>query len=188
MASPVVPSEYLLAYDDWYRIADEGKLCELIDGELFMSPTPSIGHQRASRELLVAIESYLRRASNGEVFHAPTGVRLGDKTVLEPDLLVVLNEHASRVGEQVVVGAPDLVVEILSPGTARRDLGIKRDKYRDTGVPEYWIVDALNTSIEVLVLERGAYVRFGLFQRGDVLRSRVLPGFEVPVTDVFPAL
>jgi Uma2 family endonuclease len=119
------------------------------------------------------------------MFHAPVGVRLDDRSVLEPDLVVVLREHATVVGTQVIDGAPDLVVEILSPGSARRDVGIKREKYCSKGIPEYWIVDPVQARIEVLVLENEDYLRLGLFARGATLRSRVLPDFEVALAGLF---
>jgi Uma2 family endonuclease len=114
-------------------------------------------------------------------------VRLDDASVLEPDLLVVLREHASIVGTQVIDGPPDLVVEVLSPGTARRDIGIKCEKYRSRGVPEYWIVDPVNASVEVFVLENEVYIRFGPFTRKDTLRSRTLADLIISLADVFAA-
>ena len=98
---------------------------------------------------------------------------------------MVLREHADRIGEQVVDGPPDLVVEILSPGTARHDLGPKRAKYEQAGVPEYWIVDPVNKSVEIQVLEGGKYGRHALVRRDEILRSPLLPGLEVPLADVF---
>jgi Uma2 family endonuclease len=177
----------LLTYEDWLQLPDDGRLYELIDGELFVSPSPNIRHQRVSRDLEFLLLTYLRRTGKGEVLDAPVGVRLARDTVLEPDILVVLREHAGRVGEQVIDGPPDLVVEVLSPGTARRDVGIKREKYRSSGVPEYWIVDPVHASIEVLALDRGEYVRHGLFGRTDTLRSKVLDDFEVALSEVFAA-
>lgn len=182
-----IPSAYRLTYEDWLQFPDDGRLYELIDGELFVSPSPNVRHQRISRDLEVLLLMYLRRTGKGEVLYAPVGVRLGHDSVLEPDILVVLHEHAAQVGEQVIDGPPDLVVEVLSPGTARRDLGIKREKYRTSGVPEYWIVDPVHASIEVLVLESRDYVRHGLFGRADMLRSKVLVDLEIPLSEVFPA-
>jgi Uma2 family endonuclease len=184
---PAVPSAYLLTYDDWLRLSDDdGRLYELIDGEFFLSPTPSIAHQRASRDLAFLLMEHLRRTGKGELLMAPTGVRLDERSVLEPDVLIVLRENAALVGTQVIDGPPDLVVEVLSPGTARRDLGIKREKYRSSGVPEYWIVDPANARVEVLVLENGDYVRLGLFTRDDKLRSRILVDLEIALSEVFP--
>ncbi len=174
-----------MTFADWLEQPDDGRLYEIIDGELLVSPPPSILHQRISRDLGFRIVEYLRASGRGELLHAPVGVRLGED-VLEPDLLIVLREHAARVGAQVVEGAPDVVVEILSPGTAKRDLVAKRDVYQTAGVLEYWIVDAVNRAIEVLVLEDGVYSRLGLFRRGDVLRSRTLPDLAIDVASVIP--
>jgi Uma2 family endonuclease len=185
VVSPSVPDAYLLGYDDWLSLPDDNRLQELIDGELFVSPSPNIAHQRAARDLGFLLFDYMRRTGQGELLMAPTGVRLDERTVLQPDLLVVLRRHAESVGGQVVEGPPDLVVEVLSPGTARRDLGIKREKYRSSGVPEYWIVDPANAFVEVLVLQNEEYLRFGLFTRNDTLRSRVLADLEVSLADVF---
>jgi Uma2 family endonuclease len=114
-------------------------------------------------------------------------VKLSDDNVAEPDLVVVLAEHAHKVDEAWIDGAPDLVVEILSPGTASRDLSVKREIYEQSGIPEYWIVDRKAGAIEVLTLEGGRYVRFGRFERGSVLRSKKLAGFEVAVSSVLPS-
>jgi Uma2 family endonuclease len=121
------------------------------------------------------------------VLYAPVGVRLSDDTVLEPDLLVVLTENASRIGEHVVDGPPDIVVEILSPGSARRDLGLKRTEYETAGVREYWIVDPETRSVEVLALEEseGRYARAGLFRVEDSLSSSLLPGLSIALREIF---
>jgi Uma2 family endonuclease len=186
VATPTVPSAYLLTYDDWLRMSeDDGRLYELIDGEFFVTPSPNILHQRVTRELGVRLANYLQRSGAGEVLFAPTGVRLDDASVLEPDLLVVLREHAAIVGTQVIEGPPDLVVEVLSPGTARRDIGLKREKYRSRRIREYWIVDPVNGNVEVLVLEDEADVLFGRFTRKSTLRSSVLPDLEISLADVF---
>ena len=174
-----------MTFADWLELPDDGRQYEIIDGELFGSIRPGILHQRISRELGFLIFEYLRASGRGELLDAPVGVRLGDD-VLQPDLVVVLREHAGRIGVQVIEGAPDLVVEILSPGTAKRDLVAKRAVYQAAGVPEYWIVDAASRAIEVLVLEEGTYSPLGLFRRGDVLRSRTLPDLAIDVSSVIP--
>jgi Uma2 family endonuclease len=184
MIAPL-PSVYRLTYRDWLGFPDDGKLYELIRGELFVNPPPSIRHQRVSREIQLRLIRQLEDGLRGEVLNAPVGVRLADEDVLEPDLVVVLPEHADRVGEQAIMGAPDLVVEILSPGSAGRDLGAKRDAYERAGVPEYWIVDPAAATIEVLALAGGSYERHGLFRRTDALRSRLLPDLRLDLSDVF---
>ncbi|MFH1463258.1 MAG: Uma2 family endonuclease [Pseudomonadota bacterium] len=185
--APVIPPSYRMTFADWLRFPDDGRLYEILGGELHVAPPPSILHQRVSRNLGVKLVHFLDQGHLGEALLAPIGVRFSDDDVLEPDLLVVLAEHAHRVREQFVEAPPDLVVEILSPGTAGRDLGAKRRLYEAATVPEYWIVDPESRAVEVLVLEGGRYRRFGLFRRKDTLRSQVLEGFELPLAEVFPA-
>ena len=181
-----LPGPYRLTYADWVGYPDDGRLYEIIEGELYVSPPPSIVHQRVSRDIEFRLYTYLEQTGLGEILDAPVGVRLSDEDVLEPDLVVVLTPNAHRIGSQVIEGPPDLVVEILSPGTARRDLGTKRALYEEAGVPEYWIVDPETASVEVLALERGRYMRSGLYRRGDRVRSRLLEGLEVDLEGVFP--
>ncbi|MET0594291.1 MAG: Uma2 family endonuclease [Polyangiaceae bacterium] len=185
MVTSPLPAVYRLTYADWLRYPDDGRLYEILEGELYVTPSPSIEHQRISRDLEFLLLTFLRKAGCGEVLDAPVGVRLSDEDVLEPDLLVVLREHADRIGEQVIDGAPDLVVEILSPGTVRRDLGPKRAKYEEAGVPEYWVVDPATATIEVQVLHEGKYARHSLVRRGETLRSPLLPGLEIATDQVF---
>lgn len=180
-----LPDVYRLTFHDWLSFPDDGRAYEIVDGELFVTPSPSIRHQRTSREIQHALLTFLRATGLGEVLNAPVGVKLDEGTVVEPDIVVVLKAHAGRIGEQVIEGAPDIVIEILSPGTAQRDLGIKRNKYETCGVPEYWIVDAEARGIEVLSLHSGRYSRSQAFGGNDTLTSPSLPGFAVDVSDVF---
>lgn len=186
MSTATLPGVYRLTYQDWLGYPDDGRIYEIIGGELFVSPPPATGHQWISVELSARILEFLRERNLGRVFAAPTGVRLGDEDVVEPDLLVVLREHADRIGEQVIDGPPDLCVEILSAGSARRDLTTKRELYARAGVHEYWIVDPETASVEVLRLDRGAYARAGLYRKGDTLRSPLLEGLQIPLAEVFP--
>lgn len=181
-----LPGVYRMTFQNWLGFPDDGRFYEIIEGELYVTPPPNVEHQRISREIEFRLLQFLRAAALGEVFDAPIGVRLTDDDVLEPDLVVVLQAHADRIGKQVIEGAPDLVVEVLSPGTAKRDLGLKREQYQAAGVPEYWIVDPESRSIEVLMLDGGRYARSGLFRVADTLTCRLLPGFELELTDVFP--
>jgi Uma2 family endonuclease len=185
MSTVILPAAYRLTYADWLRLPDDGRISEIIDGDLFVTPTSSIQHQRISRKIAMHVAAFLERSGRGELFYAPTGVRISDDSVVEPDLLVVLQEHRDRIGDQVIDGPPDIVVEILSPGTARRDLVTKREIYSLAGIPEYWIVDSEAANVEVLVLERGAYSRAGLYRRAEALRSPLLPDLDLPLTEIF---
>ncbi len=180
-----LPGAYRLTYQDWLQTPDHGWLYEIVEGELVVSPPPAIRHQRVSRRIGFLLFTYLQERDLGEMLHAPVGVRLADDTVLEPDLIVVRPENAPRIAEHAIEGPPDLVVEILSPGTASRDLGRKRVLYEAHGVPEYWIVDPESRSVEVLALSAGRYARHGLFRMGTTLRSATFPDFALPLDGVF---
>lgn len=185
MIEPAVGADpYRLTFKDWMEFPDDGRLYEVLGGELFGTPSPNVRHQAIARDLEFHLESFLRATGKGVMLHAPIGVRLTAEDVVEPDILVVLQAHADRIGEQVVSGAPDLVVEILSPGTAARDLGTKRALYERHGVREYWIVDPERSMVEVLRLESGRFTPARVFGAADRLRSALLPGLEIPLAEI----
>ncbi|HEX6851653.1 MAG TPA: Uma2 family endonuclease [Candidatus Polarisedimenticolaceae bacterium] len=126
-----------LGYDDYARLPDDGKRYELLGGEVFVTPAPGIGHQRAVRKLCRHLDDYF--GSSAEVFPAPTDVILGPHDVVQPDLVVV--DDPAALSSRAVERAPLLVVEILSPGTARRDRGLKLERYATLGVRHVWLVD-----------------------------------------------
>jgi Uma2 family endonuclease len=187
VTASAIPGVYRLTYADWASSPDDGLRREIIDGELYVTPPPSIEHQRISREIEFRLHRLLTEADLGEVFDAPVGLCLDDENVFEPDLVVVLKGSKARIAEQAVMGPADVVIEILSPGTARRDLTTKRAAYETHGVREYWIVDPEAQAIEVLALESLRYVRHGLYRRRDTLTSSVLPGLSMLLAEVFPA-
>jgi Uma2 family endonuclease len=121
----------------------------------------------------------------GKVYPAPFDVELAFNTVVQPDILVVLNENLSKIIPSHVVGAPDLTVEVLSPGTARYDRVKKYNAYAHAGVREYWIVDPLKETVEVLYLEGETYHAAGVFSGEQKLPSLVVPDFPVRVEQIF---
>ena len=129
-----------LTYADYLETSDDERY-ELLKGELVMSPSPKEIHQHISGILYLAIGAFVRERSLGKVYFAPFDVVLSDTNVVQPDLLFVSNERAGIITQDNVQGAPDLVVEILSPATAERDRTLKLDLYAQYGVKEYWIVD-----------------------------------------------
>ncbi len=125
----------------------------------------------------------------GHVFTAPIGVRLPDHPVpVQPDILFIRAGREGIIGGQYVEGAPDLVVEILSPSNWSYDREEKFRLYEEAGVPEYWIVDPRMKSVEVFVLEAGEYVLLGKWGAVETATSRVLAGFEIPVASIFRGL
>ena len=174
-------------YEDYLAFPDDGRRHELIDGEHFVTPAPVSGHQRLSVRLTVAIGSWLRDHPVGELFAAPLDVILSDIDVVQPDLLFVSNERSQILGKWIH-GAPDLVIEILSPSTRRADEITKRKLYERVGVREYWIVDG---EIHVVKIYRrqddGTFPRVADLSReaGRSLDTPLLPGFSLSLAELF---
>jgi Uma2 family endonuclease len=131
-----------LTYDDFVQFPDDGQRHELIDGEHYVTPAPNTRHQRISINLVLLIGNWLESHPIGQLFHAPYDVVFSKLDVVEPDVLYLSNERWAEVATpQHVRGAPNLVIEIASPGTRGRDETIKRRLYARAGVSEYWVVD-----------------------------------------------
>jgi Uma2 family endonuclease len=147
-----LPEKDRYTYED-YRQLPEGAPYELIRGHLVMSPSPTVQHQRLVFRLGTALHAHLESgAEKGEVLLSPMDVHLSDDTVVQPDVLYVSAARADRIGEQEITGAPDLVVEVVSPSTSHRDVFDKKRLYEESGVREYWIVDPDSETVEVHVL------------------------------------
>ncbi|HEV2491705.1 MAG TPA: Uma2 family endonuclease [Terriglobia bacterium] len=171
---------------DLLVMPDDGKRREIIDGELFVTPSPLSKHQLAVGRIAAAFFRYLDDHPIGELLLAPLDVILSDYDVLEPDLLFILNEHRSII-QDWVRGAPDLVIEVLSPTTARQDRGPKLKAYARFGVPEYWIVDAEERVVEVYRLTEQGYRPAQTLRGREALTSPLLPGFALSPQDIFPS-
>jgi Uma2 family endonuclease len=163
----------------------EGVRGELIGGEVYVTPAPMLPHQTAAATLTWALVDYARRHGGGSAYAAPIDVHLPTGDVVQPDVLWVSSAR-SDILRDWVYGAPDLVIEILSPSNPERDRIVKRDVYARSGVREYWIADPASRSLEVFVLEGGRYLPAGWFTPGTQVTSRLLPGFAVSVDEVFP--
>ena len=177
-------------YEDYARLPDDGNRYEVIKGVLYMPPSPTVGHQLVSAELGFSLMTFVKQNRLGLVLHAPLDVILpGVATPVQPDLLFVQQARIADIATpKAITGAPDLIVEILSPGTARHDRFIKYAAYEEAGVSELWLVDPKRMTIEVYGLEGGAYQTMGAWGKGAVAASHVLPGWRVAVDDVFAPL
>ena len=173
-----------LTYRDYANTPDDERY-ELIDGELILVPAPSISHQRSHRNLGVQMTIFVRQHELGEVFLAPTDVVLSDTDTVQPDVLFISKDRQRIITEANIQGAPDLVVEILSPSTSRRDWREKRDLYAEHGVKEYWLADPATKIVWVMLLEDGALDIVETYAGGDTLTSPTLDGFSVAVDDLF---
>lgn len=174
-------------YEDFCNFPDDGKRHEIIGGEHYVTPSPDTKHQRAARNLTLALGSYLERDPTGEVFAAPFDVVFSALDVVEPDLLYISRERWHILTDKHVRGAPDLAVEILSPGTRKTDEVTKRQLYERFGVHEYWLVDPELDTIIVYRRVEEAFVRVAELsvERGDVLATPLLPGWSVMLSKIF---
>ena len=185
------PTSAKLTYDDFVNFPDDGLRHELIDGEHFVTPSPATIHQRLVGRLHLALGNWLQDHRIGEVFLAPFDVVLSHYDIVEPDLLVVLADQAGIVTEKHVRGAPAIVVEVGSPGTRRRDEGIKLRLYERVGVREYWIVDPDRRTVAKYARSvDGAFDAAPALEaaREGELTSALLPGFSVQMTQLFGSL
>ena len=174
-----------LTYED-YRNAPGDERCELLDGDLVMVAAPNLKHQEVQFRIGRELGNFIVERSLGKLFYAPCDVVLSDTDVVQPDLLFISREREHLLsGGENVQGAPDLVIEILSPATADRDRGYKRELYGRHGVREYWLVDPLTETITVHRQRDGALTSTRTFTREQTLRSSLLPGLELHLENVF---
>ena len=173
-----------LTYKDYTNLGDE-KRYELIEGELYMTPSPNVYHQTVLGRLFVFLTSFIEEKQLGATFCAPLDVVLTPNDVLQPDVLFISKGRMGIITENNIQGAPDLVVEILSPGTLERDKIVKKYLYEKHGVKEYWIVDPVGKLVEVLTLKEEGFEFFGTFFLDDQLSSPLLKELKVPLKEVF---
>ncbi len=173
-----------LTVADYMKTPDDVRY-QLIDGELILAPSPTNRHQAVAFELAVALRQFVRQNSLGIVQIAPLDVILAEHEVFQPDILFVSNDRREIMTPANIQGAPDLVVEILSPSTRRNDRGHKLDVYSRYGVREYWIVDPDAGLVEVLAAGDSGLALAATFSLEDVLVSPLLPGLAVELDQVF---
>jgi Uma2 family endonuclease len=184
MVTKITP---LMTVVDLAVTPDDGNRYEVIEGELFVSGTPSISHQRIVHNLLMALGVSLVRNPVGIVIPGP-GVIFSDLSGVIPDLVFVSQARQPEIaaGERVT-DAPDLVLEVLSPGAenARRDRAVKLQLYGKYGVLEYWIVDPEQRAVEVHRQQQGSLERVGTFVEQDDITSPLFPDFRLRCLDIF---
>ena len=173
-----------LTYTDYCATPDDERY-ELVDGNLMMVPAPNMKHQKVLLTLTLKLGNFTKEHGLGTVCVAPCDVVLSDSDVVQPDLLFILRAREHILTDENVRGAPDLVIEILSPSTADRDLGYKHDLYGRHGVLEYWIVDPIAETIAVHRQGDGRLEAAETLGRGETLRTALLDGLELELDDIF---
>ncbi|MBI2486617.1 MAG: Uma2 family endonuclease [Deltaproteobacteria bacterium] len=173
-----------LTYKDYASLEDD-KRYELIEGELYMVPSPGFYHQSVLINLLNFLINFVKKKQLGIVLCAPMDVVLTENDVVQPDILFISNENRGIITETNIKGASDLVVEILSPNTLERDKIVKKAIYEKHGVKEYWIVDPTGKLVEVLTLKEEGFEFFGTYFLDDELTSPLLKKLKIPLKEIF---
>ena len=173
-----------LTYQDYLNAPDDERY-ELLNGELILVASPNMDHQDVVTNLGTHVSVFVREGDLGKLYFAPTDVILSDTEVVQPDLLFISKEREHIRTPANIQGAPDLIVEILSPSSARRDWGYKRELYARHEVKEYWIVDPANRIVCVMLLKDGVLKLEATYGEGDTVTSSTLEGFSVDVGGLF---
>lgn len=173
-----INAPYKLTVDDLDEFPDDGTRYELINGELFMSPSPIPRHQELVFRLTILIGTHVLDRKLGRVLGAPIDVRFSGASQVVPDLIFIGNGRLDIIGGKRLEGAPELVIEVLSPSTQGNDLVKKRDLYERYGVAEYWLVDPRRKTLTMLAAKGGRYVEL---PKSDHPCSTVLPDLEIDV-------
>jgi Uma2 family endonuclease len=182
MTAATLPAR--ITYEEFKTFPDDGRRCELIDGEVFMFASPSLLHQMLALELAVLLRDAVTLRDLGWVLVAPFEVKFFGDNAVQPDLVVVLRDRAGVLTSSGVRGTPSLLLEILSPSNRSYDLTTKAELYARNGVPEYWVVDTEAETIAVHELRDGRYVAL---PDNGIARSRVIPDLAVDVRALFAA-
>ncbi len=171
-------------YEEYLKLEDD-KRYEIIRGELLEMPAPTTTHQRLVGKLFRWMSDFVESKSLGEVFVSPVDVVLSEENVLQPDLVYISKKNSNIIKERGIFGAPDLVLEVISPSTLKRDTEDKKSLYREFGVKELWLVFPGEIAVEVFSLksDRFEVCSFG-YEKGSV-RSCLLKNFEVDLEKLF---
>lgn len=185
-SSAIPPAGRLkLNYEDYQVLPDDGKRYEILTGDLVVTPAPTPRHQSISKEIEFYLVTCLEKKGAGKVFDAPIDVVFAEDTIAQPDILFIVTERLNIIGERFIQGPPDLIIEILSPSTRRRDMRTKSVLYAQFNVPHYWVVDPDLDCIELFQLQGQRYASMAKFTKPDVLVSETFAELRIPLVEVF---
>ncbi|MBI5407373.1 MAG: Uma2 family endonuclease [Nitrospirae bacterium] len=183
MSTPTPSIGKRYTYKDYLQIEDE-KRYEVMEGGLVMVPAPLTIHQRVSRNIEVILCNFVKEKRLGEILYAPMDVVLSEDVVVQPDILFISKKRLNIIEEAAIMGSPDLIIEVVSPFSASYDTIEKRGVYEKYGVKEYWLVFPQEKVVEVLTLEKNIYREFCKARKIGVIRSKVLDGLVMDLTDI----
>ncbi|MDN5311770.1 MAG: hypothetical protein PWQ68_743 [Thermoanaerobacteraceae bacterium] len=178
-----IPSKEFYTYEDYAKLPEDAPY-QLIGGKLIMTPSPTPSHQYISSRIEKRLIDFVEKSNLGLVFHAPLDVYLEEKETYQPDIIYISKERLNII-EDRIKGAPDLVMEILSPSTAYYDLRRKARIYAKHGVKEYWVVDPMEKSVEIYKNNDGTFELVQKAEGEGNIKSLILPGFEIELQHIF---
>ncbi len=182
----VRPTKRVWSYQDYLDLPDNGCRYEIIKGELYMSNAPSYDHQFAVTKLVSKMDHFVTENNLGVVLTAPFEIHLAEDTrPVQPDVFFIKAERQPTTGAKFFEGAPDLVVEVISPSSVKTDRHIKFSAYEEARVAEYWLIDPKAQSVEVYTLSAGEYALLGQFVNDEVIQSNVLAGLAIVARSLF---
>jgi len=180
------PAQGHWRYDDYQRLPEDGKRYEIIEGVLYVANAPSLEHQFAAFKVAFHLELFVGSRSLGLVVPAPFEVHLSEfSRPVQPDVIYISAARQPPFGVKIFEGAPDLIVEVVSPSSIRLDRKTKFDAYEAAGVAEYWIVDTKTRSVEVYTLARGEYAVHGQYTGDEVIASALFPELQIKTSLLF---
>jgi len=172
-------------YDDYRQLPDDGKRYEIIDGELYMATSPTSNHQKNVRNFIFTLTFYLRNHPIGEAIQGPLEVFFSETNLAQPDVMFIGKDRLNIIKPTQIKGAPDLVIEVLSPSTEKRDRTITLEMYARFGVREYWMAKEKTATVEIFRLQKGKLVLVARLGKSDMLTSPLLPGLEISLAEIF---
>ena len=185
-SAPEKNSRKFLTYEDYLTFPDsDGIKKEIIEGELYMSPAPSIKHQAISKRLFRILDNYAYHNNSGEVYYAPCDVIFSDINIMQPDILFIAKNNYQILSDLNIQGAPDLLVEILSPSSIDTDRIFKKHIYEHYGVKEYWIVDPDTETIEIWALKNKIFQLASKSSKNQTVKSQLLKKMEIDLSNIF---
>lgn len=180
------PAQGQWTYADYQQLPDDGRRYEIIQGVLFVTNAPNMDHQFTVTALAAEFYHFVKAQKLGRVFVAPCEVHLSEVSKpVQPDIFFIRQERAPKPDAPFFAGAPDLIVEVVSPSSIRLDRVTKFTEYEQTGVSEYWIVDPRARIVEVYVLSHGEYALLSTFKDEDTIQSQVLAGIAIVANSLF---
>ncbi len=181
-----LPQKIRVSYDDYLILPDDGKRYQIVDGEVYVSPAPSVSHQRIVGAIYRILYALVSERDLGEVFISPVDVVLSYHDVVQPDILFVSKGREAIVQEQGIFGSPDLAVEVLSPRLKRLDRVVKKARYARFGVANLWLVAPITRVIEEHQLAGDTYLLRSRVAGEDVFKPALFPDLQIHLVDIWP--